>query len=528
MGNLSNQAQAAEKLQMQKTASMLYKEVKAYLEQNSVEDLTEKFKELHQKLVADNNYNVTIDEYSMLGFVTYLVGIDMTSSRDVVLKNVAENYRSRFIDNKLNNIVFINILVDVLKVIETKNFEGAKNELKEILQKVIPGDKNELGKMRIAIRNSLKHYAIPVAIAKDLSELVSREKLTYNDVLRYNHVMQIESVFLDGSMKATINILTNQKFVESLQIGEKLYTQQKFSLVHFDSIISVKELLERIPNCLMFATVPYTEENLSDEKLSEYGIVSQTSQKAATVQEDKNAESKHEIVDTEPKRLPEEEPDFFVRACAEEYLKHKIENVDDFNKAIDMIIDSGSDFLQYFYQYIAYQKNNKENRKKFEEVWSEFTKDELRDSINSVIGKLQSEGKEIAEHLFAEIPEKNRGHIANYVHECIDNLIIVTDENNSTKSYLLSQFSENGIITYHHLQQIMALIESQYICGAGFTSYCNLYDYISTQTDAKEIFEESEILETNNMKINVYMQLKSFYFADEDSKNNKESEAENN
>lgn len=509
----------AEKLQIQKAASVLYKEVKSYFEKNTVDDMIKSLTNINDNLKENKDYNVSIDEYSMLGFITYLIGVDMTSSREFVIKNVAENYRSRFVDNNLNNEEFINILCEVLKNINTNNFENAKNELKQILEKEIECDKNSMGELRIAIRNSLKHYAIPVPIAKDLSAIISKQKMSYNDILRYNHVMQIEAIFLDNSMKATINVLTNKLFVKSLEIGEKLYIQQKFSLVHFDSIISAKELLEKFPTCLMYATVPYGE-NIDKEVLKEKYFINDVDNSGSNNENSEQSEEKESGNNNQLKKLPEEDPDFFVRACAEEYLKKKIENIEDFENSIENIINSDSDFLQYFYHYIAYNKNNKENRKQFEEVWSEFTKEDLHNSLTSKIENLQNEGKEIAEKIFALIPEKNLGHIINYVRDCIDNLVIITDEKNITKSYLLSQFSENGISTYHHLQQIMSLIESQYISGAGFTSYCTLFDYIITQTEAKEIFEESAKLDDYNMRINVYTQLKNFYFSEEVNKEN--------
>lgn len=269
----------------------------------------------------------------------------------------------------------------------------------------------------------------------------------------------------------------------------------------------------------MYATVPYGE-NIDKEVLKEKYFINDVDNSGSNNENSEQSEEKESGNNNQLKKLPEEDPDFFVRACAEEYLKKKIENIEDFENSIENIINSDSDFLQYFYHYIAYHKNNKENRKQFEEVWSEFTKEELHNSLTSKIENLQNEGKEIAEKIFALIPEKNLGHIINYVRECIDNLVIITDEKNITKSYLLSQFSENGISTYHHLQQIMSLIESQYISGAGFTSYCTLFDYIITQTEAKEIFEESAKLDDYNMRINVYTQLKNFYFSEEVNKEN--------
>ena len=150
-------AEASERLQMQKTAQMLYNEVKAYFEKTTVEDLTAKLESVNEKIKENPDYYLTTDEFSMLGFITYLVGVDMVSSREHVLHNVAENYRSRFVDNKLADDKFISALMILLANVSTKNFENAKEELKTILMKEIPGDRNQIGQLRIAIRNSLKH-----------------------------------------------------------------------------------------------------------------------------------------------------------------------------------------------------------------------------------------------------------------------------------------------------------------------------------------------------------------------------------
>ena len=502
---------AAEKLQAQKNVAALYAEVKHYFESAKTEDIVSSLEHIKKSIEEDSKYSLTTDEYTLLGFITYLIGLDVTNSREHVKVVPADNLRSRFIDNSLNAEKIITPLNDILKVIDVVNFDKAKTELKEILETPIPGSKQELGEMRIAIKQTVKHYAIPVVIAKDLSELVTKENLTYKDVLRYNTIIHRESMFLDGSMKSTLRLLTNLPFVKAITKGESLYLQQKFSLVHFDSIISAHELVNCFPNILAYTLVPFETKVEVSELLDKYGISDTESEPQEAKTETEATEAKPD----EPKRLPEEEPDFFVRACAEEYLKHKIETVDDFFEAIDAIIKSNNEFLGYFYQYIGYQKTNKENRKAFEEVWPEFSKEELHQAILTKINEYQLQGKEIAEHIYAEIPEKNRGHIANYVHECIDNLVIITDEKANTKSYLISQFSENGITTYHHLQQIMMLIESQYICGTGFTSYCQLYDYIVAQTDAKELFAETESIDGINTNIQVYTQLKSFLFGDE-------------
>lgn len=502
---------AAEKLQAQKNVAALYAEVKHYFESAKTEDIVSSLEHIKKSIEEDSKYSLTTDEYTLLGFITYLIGLDVTNSREHVKVVPADNLRSRFIDNSLNAEKIITPLIDILKVIDVVNFDKAKTELKEILETPVTGSKQELGEMRIAIKQSLKHYAIPVIIAKDLSELVSKENLTYKDVLRYNTIIHRDSMFLDGSMKSTLRLLTNITFVKAIQKGESLYLQQKFSLIHFDSIISAHELVNSFPNILEYTLVPFETKLEASELLDKYGISDAVAEPQETKTETEATEAKPE----EPKRLPEEEPDFFVRACAEEYLKRKIETVDDFFEAVEAIIKSDKEFLGYFYQYIGYQKTNKENRKPFEEVWTEFSKEELHQAILTKISEYQSQGKEIAEHIYAEIPDKNRGHIANYVHECIDNLVILTDEKANTKSYLISQFSENGITTYHHLQQIMMLIESQYICGTGFTSYCQLYDYIVAQTDAKELFEETNAIDGINTNIRVYTQLKSFLFGDE-------------
>lgn len=186
---------AAEKLQAQKNVAALYAEVKHYFESAKTEDIVSSLEHIKKSIEEDSKYSLTTDEYTLLGFITYLIGLDVTNSREHVKVVPADNLRSRFIDNSLNAEKIITPLIDILKVIDVVNFDKAKTELKEILETPVTGSKQELGEMRIAIKQSLKHYAIPVIIAKDLSELVSKENLTYKDVLRYNTIIHRDSMF---------------------------------------------------------------------------------------------------------------------------------------------------------------------------------------------------------------------------------------------------------------------------------------------------------------------------------------------
>ena len=92
---------AAEKLQAQKNVAALYAEVKHYFESAKTEDIVSSLEHIKKSIEEDSKYSLTTDEYTLLGFITYLIGLDVTNSREHVKVVPADNLRSRFIDNSL-------------------------------------------------------------------------------------------------------------------------------------------------------------------------------------------------------------------------------------------------------------------------------------------------------------------------------------------------------------------------------------------------------------------------------------------
>lgn len=508
------QKHVGDQMAKKQNVAQLYKEVKNFFEHNKADVLTKTLEEIKQKVSENENYVLTPEQYSMLGFMTYLVGLDMTNAKKNIPVKIGFNYRKRMEDNGIADEKLLTLLVDVLRLVKADNIIGTKDEIKKLLERNLKGGKNELGQLRIDLRTAFKHYAIPIPFVKEVSDVMAKTELTYLDLLRMNTLLHKDVVFMNGSMKSTLRLLRNKQYGENMQIGENYYFQQKYAIAHFDSIMSAMELVAANEKCLLFAALDLSADASEEDRKSqyaEYGFTTEEAQapEVAPVAAEEKPETEAAAED-KPKRLPEEDPDYFVRAVLEEYLGRKIETTADFVEAYKKVITNNDEFLGYFYQYLAVNRDKKEKRVAFEEMWPEFSKEELHNVLTENYKKLAEDGKRIMETVYAPIPENNINHIVRYLAECIDALL-VSDGKDDPKSYLISQFAENNVTTFEQLRQILGLIESQYISGLDYNAYINLYNYIKSQTDAMEIFEQQKQIEPMNLELNTVAQIKSFF-----------------
>lgn len=515
---MTQQQHVGDQMANKQNVAQLYKEVKNFFENNKVDTLTATLETVKQKLTENEKYVLTPEQYSMLGFITYLVGLDMTNAKTNIPVKIGFNYRKRMEDNGIADEKLLALLIDILRIIKSENFITTKDDIKKLLERNLKGGKNELGQLRIDLRTAFKHYAIPIPFVKEVSDVMTKTELSYLDLLRMNTLLHKDVVFMDGSMKSTLRLLRNKTYAENMQIGENYYFQQKYAIVHFDSIMSAMELVAVNEKCLLFATLNLSADATEEDRnaqYKEYGFIPESEVKVPEVAPEAKTENEPEASAEEaPKRLPEEDPDYFVRAVLEEYLGRKIENTEDFVEAYKKIVESNEEFLGYFYQYLAVNRNKTEKRVAFETIWPEFSKDELHKVLSERYNELTEAGKEILETVYAPIPANNINHIVRYLAECIDALLI-SDGKDNPKSYLISQFAENNVTTFEQLRQILSLVETQYISGLDYNAYMNLHNYIKSQTDAMEIFEQQKQIEPMNLELNTVAQIKSFFGMDE-------------
>lgn len=496
-----------------KNAEFFFRKIQENLTQLGPEVILRDVEKIIDKLEADADYVLTVKEFTLLGDLTYMIGLDMTNNGKNFHKVSCENFHARFEMIGLNDAVGFDLLNDILSNLKAENIIPAKEELKQILEKEIESKALEGSALKASLKTLFKHFTIPVNFAIGLNDIFSHDKLTYNDILKLNSLIQNNSTFDAKSLKYVINLYKDEFYIKTLQKADELFQLQKFSVLYFDCILSALELNVAAPDFLGF---------LSKETLEAYDFTAievEKSEEPVTevpVEEEKQDEiwdeRFHPQAVERAQNLQDEEPDFFVRCVLEEKLARPIKTISDFKEALDKCINS-EDFIQYFYQYIS---ANRESTKRiwFGDVWVEFTEQELKDSLNNVIVEKRAEYKKLAELMMQEIPADKANSIVNYLNECINELVITSGE---AKNYLISQLVENQVSTYRHLQQMMGLVEQQQISGEGYHAYVALYNYLDSQTNCKTIFKESHTADYLAMYISVYVGVKQFYFGVEKS-----------
>lgn len=463
-------------------------------------------------------YDLTVDEYCLLGNLTYLVGLDMTSTREKFMKMPVKNFFERFTEVKLVSKEFCDTITSLLKVVKEENIVKTKDELKEYLLKSVKGETEQIHNLRLDYKKAFKSFEIPVQFAVGLSEIMSNKSLTYQDMLNMNSMIYEHVRFSRHSIKNTINIFRSEFYVKSIQEAERRAQTQRFSIVYFDSILSAVELIERHADAFEF---------LHDEKKrDEYEYVEPMSKEDIEKKENEEAVNKEKEERVEPEWDPKyhptdpeianrfnvDHPDFFLRCTMEEHLGGAITKPADIITAMDKILANG-DYASHLYQWMAQNKFSPK-RVDYKETWGTIMPDSIKAAIADRVDEKQEEYKKAVELITKDIPDENINRIITYVNDVIQNLII---EGAQQKGYLLTQTFENQIKTWKHLQEMLQIIEKQYIDGSQYDSYVILYNYLNENTDFKEIMKNIETYQRNEVELSVYNQLKQFIFPKKDA-----------
>lgn len=508
-----------------KSAEFFFNKIRENLTSGTPEKICQSVDAITKKLDADKDYKLNVTEFTLIGDLAYLVGLDMANNNKFYKRIPVTNFIERFKVVNLNTKQFSKSFDDILFRIKTENIIPAKEELKTILVQPIKTDALQTSALKAQLKNLFKHFSIPVNFAIGLDEILnSKNALTYNDILKLNGLIQNNTTFLSGALKSVMKLYNDAYFNETLRRGDELFQLQKFGVMYFDSIISAVELHNSLPE-FMFFIGDENEYKTYDFEAAEANVIKKEEQAAseqipAEVETATGAETEVKVEFNEkfhPKeveratKLQDEEPDYFVRSVLEEQMGRPIVTLDDFKEAVMKCI-SNKDFIQYFYQYLSANKARKD-RKPFDDVWAEFTPASMEAFLDTHIQQKREEYKELAESMLKPIPSDKTNSIINYLNECINNLIITTPE---AKNYLISQIAENQVSTYRHLQQMLGLVEQQQISGTGYYTYVVLYNYLDTQTDCKDIFAKSHKADAMGVEISAFIGLKQFIFPESD------------
>lgn len=485
--------------------------MKNYFSEEGNSGITEKLKSLADKVLMKEK--ISSEEFELLGNIAYFVGTDVTSM-EYLCKETVENMRARFSEFPFLNQDYFNMHI-IFTNIEVSLFEEAKEDMKNLINSEITHtNRMVLGNVMVQIKNNLKKGEFPVKFARDVEEICSKSKLCYNDLLKFNSLINQQYTLHGKNLGQLATLYQDPDYNNMMQSALYFFDLQKFAVVYVDNILLVRETLGKFGSLfnmfndeffnqnkfefLTFDDVRNHMEKLENEQAIQEGL-------KGNVEGDEENNYAEDLKESDFNFA--NKPDVFLKACFEEVAEIKIDSDEKMFDVINAILSS-EDTVSNTYQYMAKYRTF-ETRVPFEELYPEVSKENFLNFLETCIKKEREEYETSAKKLLQEIPADNINRIVTYVNECICELCIKDAE---MKGYLMSQINENQISTWKHLQQLIGIIEDQNILASGFMTYCNLANYLETKTNAKEIFEAGNSMADNHVRLSYFMMLKNFFF----------------
>ena len=500
----SNQnSQAVLENQYKKQQNFFYESISTKLKAYS-EDQTHLLKLLN----AVQEDNISVEHFEVLGCFSYLVGIDYVNQSDLK-EEIVTKVRQRFEIFNFSEEILEAYSVAIKKVTE-KNIQSAKDKLKnQILDELPVNTKDKLlfNNLRANIKKIFNNSIVPVSMSVAINELLNKSMYTFHDVLTINSAINVQCKFLGKhAVKNLIKVISDPKWIDYLNAAKILFDNQKFAVVYFDGILSVKESENKLARNIYQVISKTTDFDKIVISLKSDEIVEiETVEKDNIVVKESSDKIYQKISDEEMSRISKEEPITFIYHVFCETLQHYPETIEEIIDCLPKLFDE-EDYIQHIYHYMKKQGNLVKVGDGFPE--SPIKISSLVEKFDSIIIEMREEYKKSLESICENIDESKIHKIVSYINICIGDLVLSTDDQ---KQYLTSQLIENNISTYQHLMQMMELIENSDILGEQMISYVVLYKYLESIPEIKEKFELSRNTEKLQIKLSIYIGFYDFF-----------------
>ena len=340
-------------------------------------------------------------------------------------------------------------------------------------------------------------------MAVSVNEILSSTTMTYQDIIKINSLVNRQCK-LNGkkAVKSMINLYSDKLWRELLDKASKYFDNQKFVVVYFDGILSVKESETKFDNKLIDVLNDYVFADSYFEQLkTEFELLQSENKPEEKIEEVDTERTYVRLPNDEIELLQKEKPLQFVLNVMGDLLGNYPKTTEDIISGINKIFEQ-TDYYQNVYHYL------KANNGKSDSIADNYNIVEILEKLTGIIEESGKEYKYFMEKTCSDIPEEILSKISSYVNSCIEDLVLVTDEQ---KQYLISQAIENNITTYQHLQQILTLIESCDINGSQLISYVVLNKYLEANTNILEVFEMSDKTEPMQLKLSFIAGFADFF-----------------
>jgi len=470
-------------------ANMFYDSTKARIVNSDINKILD-------SIIDQKFEKLTKQNFEILGSVAYMFGMDFMTQKKSFNKMTISNWCLRMKDMGLNAET-ISRFQYVLSNINVETIEKTKDSLKNLMLKEAKFEFNNLKQLKLNIDSIIKTSTFPVGFATEINDLLKSTKYTYGDLLKINKFIY-ENLTISGKIFPKLNAIHgNIEFSKNINKASEYYDLQKFSLIYFDSLLTLKEWFE----IETFATKDTYIQYLEDNSLIENIIEPTETEKVIENIEVNNPEN---ISKTISEATPEETDLFLHNILMEKY------NTDDFGNS-DSVISSilmcseDEDLVQHVYQFVKTRKEL--NRIDFKNVYN-FDKSELLTKLDLQYKSIAEEYKKLVETYVKEFTPEEKSKIVNYINDIITSLVI---DNSEKKAYLFQQLNENQVHTYKHLQQMLGLIEDCNIAGNSINSYISLRDYLNLNEEIASVFESIQQIDNLQVKLSLLLAFQEFY-----------------
>ncbi len=464
--------------------------------------------------------NLNLKQFELLGCLAYLTGLDYTNQQyhtQPIIEKVEQRFAQFGFDKELFKLFEFAILT-----IKESDLIGPKNLLKDQISKEIfvqTEDKLIFAQLRGAVKKVFNNSLVPVNMAVPINTLTSLQKYTYDDLLKINSLINRQCKYLGSKcVKNVLRLYSDDLWSRYLAKATKYFDDQKFAVVYYDQILSVKESTIKFSDCYSLYDVisgEYKNSELTFEQIQktyEENLVLNTEPKPLEEVINEKAEALTEksayqkIEDDEVMALISKNyPLQFIWHVLSDELGFDVKSIEDLSVAISKLFDDENDYIQHIHHYT---KSNT-SKVKFGDVFhKEIDNKLIVEFLDEKYTALTADYKKSIEIICQELPVEIIGKVKTFLHICIGDLVLVTDDE---KQYLISEIMESGVTTYQQLAQILSIIEKCDIIGEQLFSYVTLNKYLTDTSEIVEIFKESENLEGMQMKISVFKGFLDFF-----------------
>lgn len=448
--------------------------------------------------VESENFNnksqvLTTKEFEILGGLAYLHGLSFTTQRGELNKEAMLNFNARMEVVKLSKEE-LESFVSLIDGLTEQTLIDANVRQEALLLKPT---KIDTRKFLHILDGILQCSAYDVEISEELHRFTNLEELDYSDLLKI-HKTIFEKLDINGGI-----LLEFSKLMELPNVKEEYekaihyFDLQKYSLISYDAIMSLKEWFDAEPELMKIYASTSDVSNLRSNSEIDAEFL------ANNVKPNVPQESKFGREEINPALTDE-----FLRATLMESGRGQellnLATPQDVIQAFENLLEN-EELLPTIFQFLRARVSV--GRQDLTEVYG-FDCTPIVDEYKKRYLEIKTKMRADLEKYHQDIDSAVLKTINEILNSVIETLVVSGVE---TKGYMLQQLTESQIKTYKHLHQFLALVEKSKLVGIGFERYVELVNFIRENIEVKSIFAIAENFDTDQMHMNYSKGILDFY-----------------